>query len=97
MSFIRACLSSYGLHAGTLKIRSRVRLCLVYGMHKGLPLGFDLIQWFIYFAVKPCMHSIMHANVMVSDEHNLLTVIMKVLHRAPQCWGYLELMCFLSL
>jgi uncharacterized membrane protein len=72
-------------------------VCMVYGMHKGLPSGFDLIQWFIYFAVKPCMHSIIHANVMVSDEHNLLTVIMKVLHRAPQCWEYLELMCFLSL
>ncbi len=85
------------LHAGTLKVRSRVRLCLVYAMHKGLPSGFDLIQWFIYFAVKPRMHSIMHENVMVSDEHNLLTVIMKVLHRAPQCWGYLELLCFLSL
>jgi hypothetical protein len=85
------------LHAGTLKVRSRVRLCLVYAMHKGLPSGFDLIQWFIYFAVKPRMHSIMHENVMVSDEHNLLTVIMKVLHRAPQCWGYLDLLCFLSL
>ncbi len=30
-------------HAGTLKIRSRARLCLVYGMRKGLPSGFDLI------------------------------------------------------